>query len=134
MLEIANDEDATAVSNYAVGQDDEILIYVEYVTDAASNAAYPVCVEEVNGARTGVRTEDKGKVVAIIRDEESDGSDNDESESDGSDNDDTEDSELDVHFSGSEEERDFGVDDGFEAEVVENVVERQAEELLKITR
>ncbi|GAU09980.1 hypothetical protein TSUD_391720 [Trifolium subterraneum] len=127
LFKIANDEDATAVSNYAVGQDAEVLIYVEYVTDATSNVAYPVCVDEVNGARTGVRTEDNGKAVVIINDEESDGSDNDDSESDGSDNDDSEDSELDVHFSDSEEERGFGVDDGFETEVVENVVEGQAE-------
>ncbi|MCI56313.1 hypothetical protein A2U01_0077564, partial [Trifolium medium] len=90
--------DATIVSNYVVGQDAEVLIYVDYVTDATSNVAYPVCVDEVNTVRTGVRSDDKGKVVvAITSDEESDGSDNDDS-------DDSDYSQLDVRFYDSEEE------------------------------
>ncbi|MCI36113.1 hypothetical protein A2U01_0057335, partial [Trifolium medium] len=115
-----DDEDATIVSNYVVGQDAEVLIIVEYVTNVTSNVVYPVCVNEVNAVRTGVRSDDKGKaVVAITSDEESDGSDNDDS-------DDSDYSQLDVRFYDSEEERGLVVDDGFEAEV-ENVVEGQAE-------
>ncbi|WJX47404.1 Vacuolar cation/proton exchanger 5 [Trifolium repens] len=116
LLKIANDEDALIVSNYVVGQDAEVLIYVEYVTDATSNVVYPVCVDEVNG----VRSNDKGKATAITSDEEGDGSDIDDS-------DDSDYSELDVHFNDSEEERGLAVDDGFEPEVVENVVEGHAE-------
>ncbi|KAK2410832.1 hypothetical protein QL285_046172 [Trifolium repens] len=120
LLKIANDEDALIVSNYAVGQDAKVLIYVEYVTDATSNVVYPVCVDEVNGVRIGVRSNDKGKATAITSDEEGDGSDIDDS-------DDSDYSELDVHFNDSEEERGLAVDDGFEPEVVENVVEGHAE-------
>jgi hypothetical protein len=120
LLKIANDEDALIVSNYAVGQDAEVLIYVEYVTDATSNVVYPVCVDEVNGVRIGVRSNDKGKATAITSDEEGDVSDIDDS-------DDSDYSESYVHFNDSEEERGLAVDDGFEPKVVENVVEGHAE-------
>jgi hypothetical protein len=105
LLKIANDEDALIVSNYVVGQDAEVLIYVEYVSDATSNVVYPVCVDEVNGVRIGVRSNDKGKAAAITSDEEGDVSDIDDS-------DDSDYSESYVHFNDSEEERGLAVDDG----------------------
>jgi hypothetical protein len=74
----------------------------------------------VNGVRIGVRSNDKGKATAITSDEEGDGSDIDDS-------DDSDYLDLDVHFNDSEEERGLAVDDGFEPEVVENVVEGHAE-------
>lgn len=103
LFKVGDDEDASKISKYATDHNAPVEIYVEYVNEANANASYPVCLDN-----DSVR-KDKGKGVAIPTDES--GSDDDYCESEHSD--------LDVSIEDSEEERDLGLDDGFEEELVE---------------
>jgi len=103
LFKVGDDEDASIISKYATDHNAPVEIYVEYVNEANANASYLVCLDS-----DSVR-KDKGKGVAIPTDES--GSDDDYCES--------EHSYLDVSIEDSEEERDLGLDDGFEEELIE---------------